>query len=169
MMKLHIFGILEVGIYHQCTNGSPYPDMSFMVSCNKTGFVAIVNGISFQIITVVHKNFLSTLVTCHIVYSTGKSSYPDTSVAIFIYTVNIVVTQTINILFLMLITSQFIVRSIFLLLGFHQTIPFRCNPKILFAILQNEIYITTQWCTTVRHCTIFSQITFIYTILIIYS
>ena len=125
----------------------PIQIMSFMVSCNKTGFVAIVNGISFQIITVVHKDFFSILITCHVVYSTGKSRYPDTSVTIFIYTVNIVVTQTINILFLMLITSQLIVQSIFLLLSFHQTIPFRCNPKILFAILQNEIDITTQWST----------------------
>ena len=68
----------------------------------------------------------------------------------------------------MLITGQLIVIAISLFFCFHQAIPFGCNPEILFTVLQDEINITTQRSTTVRHSTVFGQIALIYTVLIIY-
>ena len=116
----------------------------------------------------VHENLFTPLTVRHIVDAACKCSNPDASMLIFVYTINIVVTQTINITFLMLITGQLIVIAIFLLFSFHQAIPFGCNPEILFTVLQDEINITTQRSAAVRHSTVFGQIALIYTVLIIY-
>ena len=168
MTELHIFGILEVCIHHQSAHGSSYPDMPLIITCYKTGLVTIINRISFQVITMVHKNLFTTLTVRHIVDAACKCSNPDASMLIFVYTINIVVTQTINITFLMLITGQLIVIAISLFFSFHQAIPFGCNPEILFTVLQDEINITTQRSAAVRHSTVFGQIALIYTVLIIY-
>ena len=162
MVELNIFRLLEVLVKSNGSRGSTYPKSSVIIWSDKTRFVTDINGISFQIIPVIDKDCLSFFSLGNIFDATCKSCCPDAAMMIFVNTIYIVITQTVYIVGVMLITSQFVrhtrSRSLF---GTHQSVSFGSNPDNSFRVLQNKIGSAFHRRTCERNGSISCQISYI--------
>ncbi|EJX07654.1 hypothetical protein EVA_04236 [gut metagenome] len=97
--------------------------------------------------------------------SSSKSSHPQTPHSIFMYTINIVITQAVRIIGIVLITYQ----TILIATGhcLYQTIPLCGNPNILVMILHQIIHSASHRFSMLGNCSRFCQITLQHQIFII--
>ena len=170
MIKLHILRFLKVLIKSNSSRSCTYPQESIIIGSNETRFVARINRIPFQIIPVIDKQCLSCFILRDIIDTSGKSSYPNTTIMIFIDTIHIIIAQTVHILFTMKITGQFIRHSVGRSrLGTDKSVSFCCNPDDSFRILNNKINSSQHGSTGSRNDAAFGQVSFISFIGIIHT
>ena len=170
MIKLHILRFLKVLIKSNSSRSCAYPQTSIMIGSNETRFVARINRISLQIVPVIDKQRLSCFILRNIIDTSGKSSYPDTTIMIFIDTIHIVIAQTVHIFFTMKITGQFIRHSVGRSrLGTDKSVSFCCNPDHSFRILNNKINSSQHGSTSSRNDAAFGQISLIIFVGIIHT
>ena len=142
VVKNRIFRIFKILVYHQRAHSGTYPDMSTSVTCNETHFEAIIYGITLQMIAVTDKDFLSAFIFRQIIDAGGKCCHPNASFRILIDTIHIITAQTINIIFIITITSQFITERSLHGFGFHHAVTFCGNPQVFLAVLHHKISVT---------------------------
>ena len=145
MMEYGIFGILEITVYHQSPYGGGNPYISPMIACYETHLMAFVNRETFQVVAMTDKYLLTFPIACQVIDTASESSNPDTPLAVLVYTIYIIVTQTIYIILPVLIARQLIAH---LALGFrfYKPLSLGGNPKVGFAILIHKIDIPFQRC-----------------------
>ena len=70
--------------------------------------MAFVDRKAFQVVAVIDKYLLTVPVAGQIIYPAAESGNPDTTFIILVDAIHIIIAQTVNIIFPMLITCQFI-------------------------------------------------------------
>ena len=84
--------------------------MSFRVTRNATYFATVLDGEIFQIVAMADEDFLPFGIASQIADTIGKCCHPDTSLAIFIDAINVVVRQAVDIVGTITIARQFITK-----------------------------------------------------------
>jgi len=138
MMEYGIFRIFETTVDHQRPDSSGNPYITLMVAGYEAHLMAFVDRKAFQVVAVIDKYLLTVPVAGQIIYPAAESGNPDTTFIILVDAIHIIIAQTVNIIFPMLITCQFIAH-LSLRFRFYQALSFGGNPKVVSAVLKNKI------------------------------
>jgi hypothetical protein len=134
MMEMYGLGVRKVIIVGDRRRIRTHPDFPFPVGCNKKGPVTFVDGVSFQVVPMIDKKQLTRFIFFNVIDASAVSCYPQPAFAVFKHTVQVVVTQTVNVVGAVLVTGQQVTVAPFF--GTDQSVALCGNPQNSLAVLR---------------------------------